>query len=105
MQFGSSGSNWAFLSNDNNSFTISAWVKVDETWVNGNAIMSTTDSSASGGMIFDVRNSGYLRFVSIGSINHQFNAGLNGNTDWNHLVLKYDDSTSTLELFVNDVSK
>jgi hypothetical protein len=96
---------WAFLSNDGGSFTISTWFKNDDVWANGNAIMSTTNGGAGAGMIFDVRNNGYLRYVAIGSINNQFNAGLNGDSNWNHLVLKYDDSTSKLELFVNDVSK
>ena len=99
-----SATDWKFLSNDNNSFTISTWLKNDDVWANGNAIMSTTSGSASNGMIFDVRTGGDIRFVAIGSINNQFSVGLS-DSNWHHYVLTYDDSTSQLKLYVDNVLK
>jgi len=99
-----SATDWKFLSNDNNSFTISTWLKNDDVWANGNAIMSTTSGSASNGMIFDVRTGGDIRYVAIGSINNQFSVGLS-DSNWHHYVLTYDDSASQLKLYVDNVLK
>jgi len=101
---GQTASNFSFISNQGNDWTISLWFKYLGTWENGHAIMANCNSSAQNGFIFDIRSSGNIRFVSIGSINNNFTVG-NTDANWHHYALTYNNASTVLQLWVDGVSK
>lgn len=104
---GAAVANWKLLSNAN-TFTFSIWIKYTGTWINDNAWLASCDNSANQGMIFDARDTGDVRFVSIRAGVADFNDFWNTNladANWHHYVIRYDHAATQIELWLDGVNQ
>jgi len=99
-------STWKFLSDQTDS-TIVIWIKPTGTVVNGKAIMSTVDNSATNGFIFDFRTTGDLRFITEKATsptgNVTWTAPNLSSGNWYMLVHRHDNSNNIFELFTDNI--
>ena len=98
---GTTASNWTFM-NDQNDASVNVWIKSSEL-ANGDTIMSTPNSSAANGFIFDYRSTGQLRFITekANSPTGNTNWASSIDTNWHMITHVHDDSANTFQMYVD----